>query len=217
MFQQLKNIDTAFKHIKMFSICFLVGCVVLTGFIAFKCLQLVDRAQNRVHILYNGKVLEAIAADRKNNLPVELRDHIKTFHEDFFTLIPDDKQIQATITKALYLADGSAKTAYDNLKEAGYYNNLISGNISQQIQVDSTRLDLNQEPYTFTCYATEKLIRASSTVTRKLVTQGHIRDLHNETDNNPHGFLIQRWEILENTDVTNQTNGTIQKTEKAGQ
>ena len=115
--------------------------------------------------------------------------------------MPDDKQIQATITQALYFADGSAKTAYDNLKEAGYYNNLISGNISQQIQVDSTRLDMNQEPYGFTCYATEKLIRASSTVTRKLITQGHIRDLKTETDNNPHGFLIQGWEILENTDV----------------
>lgn len=217
MFQQLKNIDTAFKHIKLFSYLLIIANMATMCFCIYKSYAIVNQAQNRVHILYNGKVLEAIAADRKNNLPVELRDHIKTFHEDFFTLIPDDKQIQATITKALYLADGSAKTSYDNLKEAGYYNNLISGNISQQIQVDSIRLDLNQEPYTFTCYATEKLIRASSTVTRKLVTQGHIRDLHNETDNNPHGFLIQGWEILENTDVTNQIDGTIQKTEKVGQ
>jgi len=217
MFQQLKNIDTAFKHIKLFSYLLIIANVATMCFCIYKSYAIVNQAQNRVHILYNGKVLEAIAADRKNNLPVELRDHIKTFHEDFFTLIPDDKQIQATITKALYLADGSAKTAYDNLKEAGYYNNLVSGNISQRIQVDSTRLDLKQEPYTFTCYATEKLIRATSTLTRRLITQGQILDLKNETDNNPHGFLIQGWEILENTDVTNQTNGTIQKTEKADQ
>jgi conjugative transposon TraK protein len=213
MFQQLKNIDTAFKHIKLFSYLLIISNVATMCFCIYKSYAIVNQAQNRVHILYNGKVLEAIAADRKNNLPVELKDHIKTFHEDFFTLIPDDKQIQATITKALYLADGSAKYAYDNLKEAGYYNNLISGNISQQIVVDSIRLDLKQEPYRFTCYATEKLVRATSTVMRKLVTQGHIRDLHNETDNNPHGFLIEGWEILENTDVINQTNGIVQKNE----
>jgi conjugative transposon TraK protein len=200
MFQHFKNIDTAFKHIKLFSYLFLAGCVLLSSFIVWKSYQLVDQAQNRVHILYNGKVLQAIASDRKTNLPVELRDHIRTFHEDFFTLVPDDKQIQATITKALYLADGSAKTAYDNLREAGYFNNLVSGNINQQVEVDSIRLELNSYPYGFTCYATEKLIRSTSTTTRSLVTQGKISDLKTETDNNPHGFLIQGWEILQNQD-----------------
>jgi conjugative transposon TraK protein len=206
MFQHFKNIDTAFKHIKLFSYLFIIANVATMSFCIYKSFDMVNQAQNRVHILYNGKVLEAIASDRKTNLPVELRDHIKTFHEDFFTLVPDDKQIDATITKALYLADGSAKTAYDNLKEAGYFNNLISGNINQQVQVDSIRLDLNDYPYGFTCYATEKLIRATSTVTRKLVTQGKVSDLKSETDNNPHGFLIQGWEILQNNDVQVKSN-----------
>jgi conjugative transposon TraK protein len=200
MFQHFKNIDTAFKHIKLFSIFLLLVNGATMCFCIYKSNAIVDQAQNRVHILYNGKVLEAIASDRKTNLSVELRDHIKTFHEDFFTLVPDDKQIEANITRALYMADGSAKTAYDNLKEAGYFNNLISGNINQQVQVDSIQLNLNSYPYAFTCYATEKLVRASSTVTRKLVTQGKVSDLKTETDNNPHGFLIQGWEILQNQD-----------------
>jgi conjugative transposon TraK protein len=206
MFQHFKNIDTAFKHIKLFSYLLIVANVATMCFCIYKSFDMVTQAQNRVHILYNGKVLEAIASDRKTNLPVELRDHIKTFHEDFFTLMPDDKQIDATVTKALYLADGSAKTAYDNLKEAGYFNNLISGNINQRVQVDSIRLDLNAYPYGFTCYATEKLIRATSTVTRKLITQGKVSDLKSETDNNPHGFLIQGWEILQNNDVQVKSN-----------
>ncbi|XHR95558.1 conjugative transposon protein TraK [Mucilaginibacter sp. UC70_90] len=206
MFQHFKNIDTAFKHIKLFSYLLIIANVAILCFCIYKSFDMVNQAQNRVHILYNGKVLEAIASNRKTNLPVELRDHIKTFHEDFFTLVPDDKQIDATITKALYLADGSAKTAYDNLKEAGYFNNLVSGNINQQVQVDSIRLDLNAYPYGFTCYATEKLIRATSTVTRKLITQGKVSDLKSETDNNPHGFLIQGWEILQNNDVQVKSN-----------
>jgi len=206
MFQHFKNIDTVFKHIKLFSYLLIAANVATMCFCIYKSYQVVDRAQNRVHILYNGKVLEALSADRKTNLPVELRDHIKTFHEDFFTLVPDDKQIQATITKALYLADGSAKTAYDNLREAGYYNNLVSANINQQVQVDSIRLDMNSYPYSFTCFATEKLVRATSTVTRRLVTQGKVSDLKIETDQNPHGFLIQGWEILQNQDEPEKSN-----------
>jgi conjugative transposon TraK protein len=200
MFQHFKNIDTAFKHIKLFSYLLIFACMAISGFAVWKSYQSSDSFKNHIYILANGKALEAIAGDRKQNIPVEARDHIKTFHEDFFTLDTDDKQIQATITKALYLADESAKRAYDDLKEAGYYANIISGNISQQIQVDSIALDMNVYPYAFKCYATEKLIRTTSTTTRNLVTQGYLRNV-SRSDNNPHGFLIERWETLENKDV----------------
>lgn len=206
MFTQFKNIDTAFRHIKTFSIILIVANVLVMGFCIYKSYEIVNLAQSRIHILYNGKVLEAIASDRKSNLPVQLRDHIKTFHGYFFSLVPDEKAIQATVSKALYLADESAKKQYDNLRESGYYNNLISANVSQEIEVDSIRLDIDSYPYGFTCYATQKLVRASSTATRRLITQGRVRDLKTQTDNNPHGFLVQGWEILENRDLDTKTN-----------
>jgi len=105
------------------------------------------------------------------------------------------------VGKSLFLADLSAKKQYDNLVESGYYNNLISASISQEIEVDSTVLNIDVYPYAFTCYATERLVRASSTAVRKLVTRGQVRDLKAQTDDNPHGFLIQGWEILENRDM----------------
>lgn len=202
MFTHLKNIETAFKHIRQFSLFLIIGNVLTMGFCIYKTTEVVNAAQNRVHILYNGKLLEAASADRKSNLPVELRDHIRTFHEDFFDLSPDDKAIQANVNKALYLADESAKQEYDNLREAGYYNNLISANISQEVHIDSTLLSGNQWPYNFICYATEKLVRSSGTVYRKLITQGQVRDIREQSDNNPHGFLIQHWEVLANRDTT---------------
>lgn len=202
MFTQLKNIDRAFQHIKRFSMVFLLACVLLTSAVVYCCFAAMRENSSRIFILHNGKLLEAMATDRKHNLPVELRDHISTFHRLFFTLDPDEKAIAASMAKALYLADGSAKKAYDNLKESGYYNNLISANISQSVAVDSIRLDLGREPYGFTCYATQRLVRSSSTVVRKLVTQGEIRVLESQTDSNPHGFLIQKWETLVNADVS---------------
>lgn len=201
MFTQLKNIDTAFRHIKLFSYLLIAANVFTMCFGIFKWCQLSAAKDATVYILYNGKVLQALASDRKANLPVELRDHVKTFHQYFFNLSPEDKAIKASVGKSLLLADLSAKKQYDNLVESGYYNNLISASISQSIEVDSTVLDINVYPYTFTCYATEKLVRASSTAVRKLVTRGQLRDLKAQTDDNPHGFLIQNWEILENRDI----------------
>lgn len=201
MFSQLKNIDTAFKHIKLFSYLLIAACVFISCFAVYKSYQSTENYRSHIYILANGKALEALAADRKDNIPVEIRDHVKVFHQDFFTLDPDDKQIQATITRALYLADASAKKAYDDLKEAGYYNNIVSGNISQTVNVDSVQVDINQYPFYFKCFATEKLVRSTSTVSRSLVTQGYLRNV-SRSDNNPHGFLIEKWEIINNQDVT---------------
>ena len=200
MFKKMKNIETAFQHVRGFTIILTIGYFITIGYIEYQNKALVATIQSRLYILYNGKVLEAIATDRKNNVGVEARDHVKTFHELFFTLAPDDKVIRANLTKALYLADESAKKEYDNLSENGYYANVIAGNISQQIQVDSVAVDLRSYPYHFRCYGIQSIIRTTSIVTRSLVTEGELRNV-SRSDNNPHGFLIQRWNTVENKDL----------------
>ncbi len=199
MFTQFRNIDTAFSHIKRFSLFLIVACVLVSGFAIWKSFAMVREITGKVYILANGKALEAFSAERKDNVAVEIRDHVKMFHYWFFTLDPDEKVIASNIGKALYLADGSAKKEYDNLKEQGYFMNLISANISQSITVDSVLLEMEQEPFSFKCYATQQLVRSTSTVSRKLVTQGYLRNV-SRSDNNPHGFLIQRWETVLNQD-----------------
>ncbi|MDB5119752.1 MAG: conjugal transfer protein [Sphingobacteriales bacterium] len=203
MFQQLKNLDTAFKHVRTFSIVLIFVCLFISVFSLVKSFQAIEKAQNRVYILANGKAFEAVAEGRKDNIQVEARDHVKTFHEYFFSLDPDEKVIQANISKAFYLADRTAKSEYDNLKESNYYSNLIAGNISQEINVDSVLLDINQYPYFFRCFATQKLIRSSSTATRILITEGFLRKV-SRSDNNPHGFLIEKWKTVSNRDTTIQ-------------
>jgi conjugative transposon TraK protein len=166
----------------------------------YKSFQLITQTQERIYILSNAKALEAYSAERKDNIPVEARDHVKMFHHYFFTLDPDDKMIQVNITKALYLADVSAKRQYDNLKENRYYSNIISGNISQGIEVDSIQLNLDSYPYYFRYYSKQRIIRATSIVMRSLITEGYLRNVA-RSDNNAHGFLIERWNTLENKDI----------------
>jgi conjugative transposon TraK protein len=120
MFKKLKNIETAFQHVRAFTIAVVACAFLAVGFTVYQCRALISTIQSRVYILFNGKVLDAIAADRKDNVAVEARDHVKTFHQLFFTLSPDEKANQANLGKALYLADESAKREYDNLSESGY-------------------------------------------------------------------------------------------------
>lgn len=200
MFRKMKNIDTAFRHVRTFTMLVIAGCVLICCFTLYKSFSLVSKMQSKIYILANGKALEAYASERKDNIPVEARDHVKTFHKLFFTLDPDDKAIQANITKALYLADGTAKRVYDDLKENGYYAGLISGNVNQTIVVDSVMVDINDYPYRFHCYATQSIIRPTSITTRSLITEGALRNV-SRSDNNPHGFLIERWNTIENSDI----------------
>lgn len=200
MFQQMKNIDSAFRYIRTFSVVFIICCLSLSGFIIYQSYQLTRSSASKVYILANGKAFEAIAAERKDNIAIEAKDHVKSFHEYFFTLDPDNKVIENNISKALYLADGSAKRQYENLKENGYYTSIIAGNISQQISVDSVYVDVKRYPFYFRCYATEKIIRLTSIVLRSLVTEGFLRSV-SRSENNSHGFLIERWETLENKDL----------------
>ncbi|MDO6433279.1 conjugative transposon protein TraK [Flavitalea sp. BT771] len=200
MFNKTRNIERAFQLVRLFCLVVVLGCLVTTAFIVTRSIRSVERARQTVYVLSAGKVLEAMASDRKENIPVEAKDHIRAFHQLFFTLAPDEKVIGANITRALYLADASAKKLYDNLKENGYYAGIIAGNVSQSILVDSVSLDMTAYPYYFKCWATQQIVRPTSVVTRSLVTEGWLRNC-TRSENDPHGFLIERWSTVENRDL----------------
>lgn len=202
MFQQFTNIDSAFKYIRTFSIVFLLANVIVCCYTLFNSAQMMDKVRAKVYVIANNKLLEAVAMDRKDKLPVEIRDHVRNFHALFFTLEPDEELNRSQITRALYLCDSSARMQYRLLAESGYYAGIVSGNISQRLQVDSVVLDLNQTPWYVRFYGKLSIIRSTSIVTRSLITEGFVRDLQSISDNNPHGFLIEKWKILDNKDLT---------------
>lgn len=204
MFRQLNDIDRAFTHVKRLTVVVIVSALALAGYAVAKSYRMVCRAGSRIYVVVNGKAIEAFAADRKQNIPVEARDHIKMFHHYFFTLDPDERVIDENLSSALYLADGSARSVYQDLKEKRFYAGIISGNISEGVQLDSVFFDMNQYPYYFKYYGTETITRPTVMVTRRLVTQGYLRSVA-RSDHNPHGFLIERWRVLENRDLDTKT------------
>ncbi len=60
MFSKTKNIDRAFRHIKVFSLFFITACVLLSGLVIYNSYNLAARTQDKIYVLANGKALEAL-------------------------------------------------------------------------------------------------------------------------------------------------------------
>ena len=200
MFPKTRNIERSFQLIRAICLVAIVGSFGFDCFLSYEEHAAEGRMAQRIYILSDGKVMEAMAGDRKDNIPVEARDHVRTFHTLFFNLDPDERLIEGNIGRAVYLADASAERVYKNLKEAGYYGDVVTNNITQRVRIDSIVLNTDSYPYYFRCYGQELITRPTSVVTRELVTEGYLRAV-SRSDNNPHGFLIERWVILSNRDL----------------
>lgn len=200
-FKSLKNIETSFKQIRVVVLVFVVLCAGITGYALWSSFRFAEAQRQKIYVLDEGKSLMlALSQDLSQNRPVEAREHIKRFHELFFTLSPDKSAIESNINRALFLVDKSAFRYYQDLQEKGYYNRIVSGNINQIIQIDSVACDFDVYPYKAATYAKQMIIRASNVTERSMVTHC---DLINSvrSDNNPHGFTMERFEIIENRDI----------------
>lgn len=180
---------------------FLGLCAVVAVFSVIKSYQFAEAQRQKIYILDEGKSLMlALSQDLSQNRPVEAKEHIRRFHELFFTLSPDRAAIESNINRALFLVDKSAFAYYQDFQEKGYYNRIVSGNINQTVQVDSVAVDMGVYPYRAVTYARQMIIRQSNITERSLVTRCNLINSV-RSDNNPHGFTMEKFEIIENRDV----------------
>jgi len=200
-FKSLKNIETSFKQIRFFGIVFVCLCAGIVAYSLWSSYSFAEKQRQKIYVLDGGKsLILALSQDLTQNRPVEAREHVKRFHELFFTLSPDKNAIESNIRRALFLVDKSAFGYYKDLQEKGYYNRIISGNISQTLQVDSIECNFDAYPYKMVTYARQLIIRESNITERSLVTRCNLINSV-RSDNNPHGFIMENFEIIENKDL----------------
>lgn len=200
-FKSLKNIESSFRQIRFFAIVFVILCAVIVCYALWNSYRFAEAQRQKIYVLDGGKsLLLALSQDLSQNRPVEARDHVKRFHELFFTLSPDKDAIESNIQRALFLVDKSAFAYYKDLTEKGYYNRIISGNINQTIAVDSVVCNFNHYPYQIAAYARQMIIRESNITERSLVTRCNLINSV-RSDNNPHGFIMENFEVIENRDL----------------
>lgn len=200
-FKSLKNIETSFRQIRLFSILFLVLCSVVVVWSVYSSYDFAEKQREKIYVLDGGKSLMlALSQDLSQNRPAEAREHVRRFHELFFTLSPDKSAIEHNVKRALLLADRSAYNYYSDFAEKGYYNRIIAGNINQVLKVDSVVCNFDTYPYQARTYAKQMIIRASNVTERSLVTTCRLLN-SSRSDDNPGGFTIEGFTIIENKDL----------------
>ncbi len=198
----IRNIEQRIKINKIVSLAVIVFAVfiVISGF--FFAYKMIQDSRKSIYILDNGVPILAKQTDVLLNRPVEYKAQIELFHRLFFTLAPDDAYIKENIQKSLYLIDDSGKKEYTNLREKGFYNQIVASSSMVSIHTDSVSLNMEQQKFTF--FGKQMITRKSSVITRKLITEGNFEDLI-RSPNNPHGVLLKNWRILNNEELSNQT------------
>ncbi|WP_217607223.1 conjugative transposon protein TraK [Chitinophaga sp. GbtcB8] len=200
-FKTLRNIENSFRQIRLYAIVFAALCISVVGYALWHSYRFAEQQRQKIYVMDNGKSLMlALSQDVSINRPVEAREHVRRFHELFFTLAPDKNAIESNMNRAFYLADKSAFDYYKDLSEKGYYNRIISGNVQQRIEVDSVVCNFDHHPYAVRTYAKQFIIRSSNVTRRNLVTSCYLVNSV-RSDNNPQGFNIERFRVLENKDI----------------
>ncbi|MDN3607675.1 conjugative transposon protein TraK [Kaistella yonginensis] len=197
----VKNIEQKIKINKTISLASILFAViiVIVGFVfAYK---LIEDSRKSLYVIDNGVPILVKQTDELLNRPVEYKSQVELFHRLFFTLAPDDRYIKENVEKSLYLIDDSGKKEYTNLREKGFYNQIISGNSLVTVRNDSIKLDLPNKKFIY--YGTQMINRKNSLIIRKLITEGDFEDMI-RSPNNPHGVLLRNWRILDNSEISNK-------------
>lgn len=200
-FKSLTNIETSFKQIRLYALLFVLLCIAVCGYALYASYSFASQQREKIYVLDEGKsLILALSQDAAMNRPVEAREHVRRFHELFFTIALDKAAIEGNMERAFLLCDKSAFNYYKDLAEKGYYNRAISGNVNQRIEIDSIHCNFDSYPYEVTTYARQLILRQSNVTERSLITtctlQNSVR-----SDNNPQGFLMEHFLVRENRDL----------------
>lgn len=184
---------------------FLTAIIIAVISCSYAYKQVVNARQS-VYILDNNVPILARQTDVQMNRPAEYRADVDLFHSLFFSLTPDDNYMEYQLKKAMYLVDESGMQQYNDLKEKGFFNSILSSSSVLTLQTDSIALDIPKKYFRY--YGKLKIDRRSSTVVRSLITEGYLKDIP-RSDNNPHGVLITGWKTLENKDLEDVEKNTF--------
>lgn len=198
----IKNIEQRIRINKIVSLSAIAfaAFLVIAGFLF--SYRMIQDSRRSIYVLDNGVPVLAKQTDVLLNRPVEYKAQIELFHRLFFTLAPDDAYIKENIQKSLYLIDDSGKKEYTNLREKGFYNQIVASSSMVSIHADSIALNMEQKKFKF--FGKQMITRKSSVITRKLLTEGFFEDII-RSPNNPHGVMLRNWRIIDNEELSNQT------------
>lgn len=127
-FKSLKNIETSFRQIRLFGIIYTAACALVVVCSVVCAFRFAEAQRQKIYVLDGGKSLMlALSQDLSQNRPAEAREHVRRFHELFFTLSPEKSAIEHNVKRALLLADKSAYNSMPTLRKKVFITASLRG------------------------------------------------------------------------------------------
>ena len=194
------NIDSSFRKMKFLSVAALIcAAAVCLGSVLIAAWSS-EHARETVYVIEKGSAVMARRTKEDANRDMEAADHVTRFHELMFNLSPSSESIKRNVDRALTMSDRSAYDYWMDLSERGFYQRLVSANISQEIVVDSVKVNMQTYPYEAVTYGKLFLLRESNITSYEFESSCRLVEVE-RSPSNPHGMMIEKFLVTKSDNL----------------
>ena len=143
-----------------------------------------------IYVVDRGSAVMASRAPEDGYRDIEANDHVLRFHELMLNVTPNAESIKRNLDRALILSDKSAYDYYMDLSEKGFYQRMISANITQEFVADSVKVDMESYPYKVKTYGKLYLMRESNINLYEFESEGQLVEVE-RSPSNPHVLTLE--------------------------
>lgn len=195
------NIESGFRKMKFLTLAVIGASALVALSAVFLAMRSSEKSRSEIFIVDgSGAALHATSAPDGAEKDLEVEDHLVRFHELMFNLSPSEESIKRNIDRALVMSDRSAYDYWRDMSERGFYQRIVSANISQQIVVDSVKTNLNTYPYEALTFGKLYLIRESNITAYQFESACRLVNVE-RSKTNPHGLMIEKFMVRRNDNL----------------
>ena len=200
LIKHFNDIEQSFKVMKYITTLALgTAAVVILG----AMLLYTNRTQSLTDTIYvvdRGSAVMASRTPEDGYRDIEADDHVLRFHELMLNVTPNAESIKRNLDRALILSDKSAYDYYMDLSEKGFYQRMISANITQEFVADSVKVNMESYPYKVRTYGKLYLMRESNINLYEFESEGQLVEVE-RSPSNPHGLMREKFHVTRNENI----------------
>ena len=194
------TIETSFRKLKFITVASIAsGVIIALGAVYISGQQMLSNNDN-IYVIDRGSAVMAARNGQDAYRDLEVKDHIERFHELMFNISPNSESIKRNLDRALVMSDKSAYDYWSDLSERGFYSRIVSANISQEIVIDSVKIDMSSYPYQAKTYAKVFMLRESNITAYDFESSCRLVDVE-RSPSNPHGLMIEKFRVSKNENM----------------
>lgn len=200
LIKHFNDIDQSFKAMKwVTAIALAASAVAMLGTVLLY-ISKTEALTGTIYVVDRGSAVMASRTHEDGYRDIEANDHVLRFHELMLNITPNSESIKRNLDRVLILCDKSAYDYYMDLAEKGFYQRMISANITQEFVADSVKVDLESYPYKVRTYGKLYLMRESNINQYEFESEGQLVEVE-RSPSNPHGLMLERFHVTRNENI----------------